>query len=126
MQDRRVASKPGHDDPTMPIQTGRDGLDFILGQHSAGPDIEKLDGGGQRAGVTNERITERQIQVHRPRPMPRGDRPRPVRQGPPRVRNGALGNTGIGKESHRRTEEAVLIDGLSGSDVAQFGGPIGR
>ena len=79
--------------------------------------------GRQVAGLTDQRLAERQVQVHRagaaPRPRPGAAR---LRQA---WRDRLVGDAGVVEPAHGAAVEVGLVDGLRGADVAQLGRPVG-
>ena len=78
----------------------------------------------------NERLAERQVEVHRPGGRTARVRDRAARQrAPARVRVGpsaaASGGPGIVEPAHRAAEQPRLVDGLARAPVAQLGRAVG-
>ena len=78
-----------------------------------------------RPGDTHQRLTERQIEMHRSWPYTGGRREAVRGQRAPRVRGSAVGHAWIMEPANGIAIELGLVDGLGGTHIAQFRRTIG-
>ena len=79
----------------------------------------------QRSGLADERIAERQVQVHGPGRRAARVEHGPRRQRAPRRPHRLVGHARVGEPAHGAAEEVTLVDRLGRGHVAQLGRPVG-
>ena len=120
--ERGIGARPG-DDEHASIGHGHFG---DCGRRHRRPRHAARSSGGQRTGTADERISERKVEMDRPRRLggSQGDGARPERA--PRVTRRLVRHARVGEPAHRPAVQVGLVDRLRRADIAQFRRTIGR
>ncbi len=109
-----------HEAARAPQQIGQRAID--LADRRGGHRRRRAAARWQRSRSADERLAERQVEVHRARDRGGG---RPGAERAPYRGGGRIGDAGVVEPADRPAEEVGLVDGLRGTDVPQLRRPVG-
>ena len=124
--DRRAHA--GHDDDPSPPQHRREAAQLLAQQPEArgAPAIDRGIDGRQLTDITDQWLTEREVQMDRSGRDPSRPRPDVGGEVSPSETRAVIGRPGLDEPAHRPAEQSPLVDRLRSAHPVQLGWTIGR